>query len=62
MRKNFGLLCLLCLTKEMKKSTQVDHLGPSQAGFCKPPHQNRGQGTGSDKAQIDCCGLVVAVA
>ncbi len=46
----------------MKEGTHVEHLGPSQAGFCKPSNQNRGQGAGSYKAQIDCCSQVVVIA
>lgn len=53
---------LHCLTKEMKKSTQVQHLGPSQEGFGKPPNQYRGQGAGSHKAKIDSCRHAVTVA
>lgn len=50
------------LTKEMKESTQVEHLGPPQAGFCKPANQNRGQGAGPHKAQVDCRSQVVIIA
>lgn len=46
----------------MKESTHVEHLGPSQAGFCKPPDQNRGQGAGSYKTQVDCGSQVVIIA
>lgn len=46
----------------MKESTQVEHLGFSQAGFCKPSDQNRGQGAGSYKAQIDCRSQVIVIA
>ncbi len=46
----------------MKESTHVEHLGPSQAGFCKPPDQNRGQGAGSHEAQVDCRSQVVIIA
>lgn len=52
----------LCLTKEMKKSTQVQHLGPSQEGFGKPPDQYRGQCAGSHKAKVDGCSHAVTVA
>lgn len=61
-RQHVTTFNLLCLTKEMKESTQVEHFGPSQAGFCKPPSQNRGQGAGSNKAQVDCRSQVVIVA
>lgn len=46
----------------MKESTQVKHLGPSQAGLCKPPDQNRGQGAGSYEAKVDCRSQVVIIA
>lgn len=46
----------------MKERTQIEHLGPSQAGFCEPPNQDRGQSAGSDKAQVDSRSQVVIVA
>lgn len=46
----------------MKKRTQVEHLGPSQAGICEPANQNRSEGTGPYKAQVDGCSQVVTVA